>query len=183
MEVFMIKLSSLRPNSNNPRTIKSDRFKQLVKSIKDFPKMMALRPMVVDESGMVLGGNQRFRALQELGYKEVPDEWVKRADELTPDEIRRFIVQDNESFGETNWEMLANEYDEAELMDWGIEVPGVSETAGGDGGNAASDPFDDSGITAKNQYGVIVMCANEAEQEHIFSRLTGEGFNCKIVVT
>jgi len=124
----MVKLSALKPNPNNPRIIKNDRFKQLVKSIQDFPKMMNKRPIVYDSNGIVIAGNQRFRALQELGYKEIPDEWAVSAEDFTPEEIRRFILLDNEGFWETNFEMLANEYDETELMDWGILVPGVSLT-------------------------------------------------------
>jgi site-specific DNA-methyltransferase (adenine-specific) len=85
--------------------------------------MMSLRPMVVDGNGVVLGGNMRLKALSELGYKDIPDEWVKRADELTEDEQRRFIIADNVGFGEHDWEMLANEWDAAELEDWGVELP------------------------------------------------------------
>jgi len=86
--------------------------------------MMALRPMVVNEDMVVLGGNMRLKALKELGYKEVPDEWVKSAKDLTEDEIRRFIIADNVGFGEHDWEMLANEWDVEELSEWGLDIPG-----------------------------------------------------------
>jgi len=84
---------------------------------------MALRPIVVDKDGLILGGNMRFKALQELKYKDIPDEWVKRADELTDDEKRRFIIEDNLPFGEWSWETLANEWDQQELIDWGMDIP------------------------------------------------------------
>jgi len=117
-----MKLSDIKANPNNPRIIKDDKFKKLVKSIKEFPKMMALRPMVVNQDNIVLGGNLRLKALKELGYTEVPDEWVKRAKDLTEDEVRRFIIADNVGFGEHDWEMLANEWDSGELEDWGLDA-------------------------------------------------------------
>lgn len=120
----MIKLSSIKANPNNPRIIKDDKFKKLVKSIKDFPKMMELRPMVVNSDNIVLGGNMRLKALKELGYKEVPKEWIKSADDLTEDEQRQFIIKDNIGFGEHDWEMLATEWDAEQLEDWGLDLPG-----------------------------------------------------------
>lgn len=119
----MIKISSIKPNPNNPRVIKDDKFKKLVKSIQDFPKMMELRPMVINKDNIVLGGNMRLKALKELGYKEVPNEWVKRAEDLTEDEQRQFIIKDNIGFGEHDWEILATDWDLSELEDWGLDVP------------------------------------------------------------
>lgn len=119
----MIKLSSIKLNPNNPRNIKDDKFKKLVKSIKDFPKMMELRPMVVNSDNIVLGGNMRLKALKELGYKEVPKEWIKNADDLTEDEQRQFIVKDNIGFGEHDWEMLQADWDLSELEEWGLDIP------------------------------------------------------------
>ena len=116
-----MKIKDIKSNPKNPRLIKDRRFKKLVQSLKEFPKMLALRPIVINENNMVLGGNMRLKALIELGYKEVPDKWVKRADELTEDEKRRFIVADNVEFGENDFDMLSKEWDETELMDWGLE--------------------------------------------------------------
>jgi len=125
----MIKLTTIKSNPNNPRVIRDEKFKKLVKSIEEFPKMMALRPMVVNEEMVVLGGNMRLKALKELGYKEVPEEWVKSAKDLTEDEIRRFIIADNVSFGEHDWEMLANEWNVEELSEWGLDIPGFDLNA------------------------------------------------------
>jgi len=83
---------------------------------------MELRPIVVDRDGMILGGNMRYRALLELKYKDIPDEWVKVADKLTDEEKRRFIVEDNVGFGDWDWDKLANEYEKEELEDWGLDV-------------------------------------------------------------
>ena len=114
-------IKEIKSNPNNPRIIKDEKFAKLKKSISEFPKMMELRPMVINSENIVLGGNMRLKALKELGYKDIPDNWVKRADELTEDETRRFIIADNVGFGEHDWEMLANEWDTQELEDWGLE--------------------------------------------------------------
>jgi hypothetical protein len=119
-----MKLSDIKPNPNNPRIIRDARFAKLKQSIEQFPKMLALRPIVIDGNNVALGGNMRLRALKELGYKEIPDDWVRRADELTEDEQRRFIIVDNVGFGENDWDVLANEWDADELTDWGLELPG-----------------------------------------------------------
>lgn len=118
-----MKLSNIKPNPNNPRVIKDDRFEKLKKSISEFPKMMKLRPMIINEDNIVLGGNMRLKALKDLGFKDIPDEWVKRADELTLEEQRRFIIADNVGFGDHDWEILKAEWDVEELKDWGIEFP------------------------------------------------------------
>ena len=117
-----MKLKDIKPNPNNPRVIKNDKFKKLKKSLEEFPKMLSIRPMVVDASNIVLGGNQRLRALQDLGYKEIPDAWVRKADELTEDEKRRFIISDNAGFGTWDWDILANQWDTDELIDWGVDL-------------------------------------------------------------
>ena len=116
-----MKLTEIKSNPNNPRVIKDHKFEKLKKSISEFPKMMELRPMVINEDNIVLGGNMRLKALKDLGYKEVPEEWVKRASDLTEEETRRFIIADNVGFGEHDWEMLANEWDTEELEDWGLD--------------------------------------------------------------
>lgn len=118
-----MKLSEIHCNPKNPRLIKDDRFKKLCQSIKEFPKMMALRPIIIDADSMILGGNMRFKALKELGYKDVPDDWVKRDSELTEAEKQRFIIADNIGFGEYDWDILANEWDKDDLIEWGLEIP------------------------------------------------------------
>ena len=123
-----MKLNDIKPNERNPRYIKADKLEKLKQSIKNFEKMMALRPIVVDETNTILGGNMRYNALKSLGYKEIPNEWVKRAENLTEDEKRRFIIEDNVGFGEWDWDMLANEWDASELEEWGLDLPIRTET-------------------------------------------------------
>ena len=118
-----MKISEIHINPKNPRIIKDDRFRKLCKSIQEFPKMMKLRPIIVDSEDMILGGNMRFKALKELGYKEIPDEWVKRDGELTEAEKQRFIIADNIAFGDYDWDVLSNEWDKDKLIEWGIDIP------------------------------------------------------------
>ena len=87
-----MRLSEITKNPSNPRIIKDEKFARLKKSLQEFPQMMALRPIVIDDQGVVLGGNMRLEALKALGHKEIPDEWVRRADDLTEEEKKRFIV-------------------------------------------------------------------------------------------
>tara|TARA_R110000803_G_scaffold201473_1_gene266280 strand:+ start:2746 stop:3306 length:561 start_codon:yes stop_codon:yes gene_type:complete len=114
-----LKINELKPNESNPRIIKETKFKKLVKSIKDFPEMLELRPIVVDEDMTILGGNMRYKASVEAGLKEVH---VKIAKGLTEEQKQEFIVKDNVGFGEWNWDMLGNEWDNVKLGDWGMDV-------------------------------------------------------------
>lgn len=120
MNIQKVKLSDIKSNPNNPRIIKDDKFKKLVKSIQEFPKMLEIRPIVVNQDMIVLGGNMRLKASKEAGLKEV---FIVKADDLTEDEQKQFIIKDNVGFGEWDWEMLANEWDAEELKEWGLDVP------------------------------------------------------------
>ena len=124
----MIKLSTLIPNPSNPRLIKDDKFHKLCENIKALPEGLKLRPIVVDENNVILGGNMRFKALRELGYKEVPDEWVASAKDLTPEQIKRFIITDNVGYGEWDWDMVKADWDTKELDDWGLDIPDFAVT-------------------------------------------------------
>lgn len=115
-----VKISEIKLNPNNPRLIKDEKFKKLVKSIQDFPQMLEIRPIVVNDDMIVLGGNMRLKACKEAGLKEVP---VIRASSLTPEQQREFIIKDNIGFGEWDWEMIANEWDSEQVMEWGLDVP------------------------------------------------------------
>lgn len=126
MEIKTVKLSEVKSNPNNPRIIKDDKFSKLVKSIQEFPKMLEIRPIVVNADMIVLGGNMRLKACKEAGLKDVP---IIFANDLTEDEQRQFIIKDNVGFGEWDWDMLANEWDEVQLQEWGLDLPdfGITE--------------------------------------------------------
>jgi len=127
MEIKTVKLSEIKSNPNNPRIIKDDKFKKLVKSIQDFPKMLEIRPIVVNADMIVLGGNMRLKASRQAGLKEVP---VIFADDLTEEEQKQFIIKDNVGFGEWDWDILANEWDHDKLQEWGLDVPNIDEFTG-----------------------------------------------------
>ena len=113
-----VKISKVVPNENNPRFIKDYKFKKLVQSIQDFPEMLKLRPIVVNNDMVVLGGNMRLKACKEAGLKEV---YILKADELTDEQQQEFIVKDNVGFGEWDWDILANEWDIKQLEEWGLD--------------------------------------------------------------
>ena len=115
-----VSISQVIPNPTNPRIIKDDKFKKLVKSIEEFPQMLELRPIVVDTNMVVLGGNMRLKACIAAGLKEVP---IIVADQLTDEQKGEFIIKDNVGFGEWDWDLLANEWDVEALTDWGLELP------------------------------------------------------------
>jgi len=120
MNAIRIPIKDIKSNPNNPRIIKDDKFKKLVQSIIDFPRMLEIRPIVVNDEMVVLGGNMRLKACKEAGLKEIP---VIKASDLTPEQQREFIIKDNVGFGEWDWAMLANEWDSDELQDWGLDIP------------------------------------------------------------
>lgn len=126
MKTQKVKLSAIKSNPNNPRVIKDDKFNKLVKSIKEFPKMLSIRPIVVNVDMVVLGGNMRLKACKEAGIKEVD---IVKADDLTEEEQKQFIIKDNVGFGEWDWEVLANEWDAEELGEWGLDLVGFDADA------------------------------------------------------
>jgi hypothetical protein len=119
METHLVSIGQVKPNENNPRIIKDYKFKKLVKSIQDFPQMLQLRPIVVNQDNVVLGGNMRLKACKEAGLKEV---YIIQAKDLTEEQQREFIVKDNVGFGEWDWDILANQWDNTQLGEWGLDV-------------------------------------------------------------
>lgn len=121
MKTELFDIEDIKLNPNNPRTITKVQKEKLVKSIKEFPQMLNIRPLVVDEDNMVLGGNMRYQTLVELGYKQVP---VIKAMDLTPEQKQEFIIKDNIAFGEWDWDVLQTEWEMETLWDWGLDSGG-----------------------------------------------------------
>ncbi len=120
MQSRKVKIAEIKANPNNPRQIKDDKFAKLVQSIKDFPEMLDIRPIVVNADMVVLGGNMRFKACKEAGLKEIP---IIVAENLTDEQQKEFIIKDNVSGGEWDWDMLANEWEVEQLTEWGLDLP------------------------------------------------------------
>ena len=120
MQIQSTAITEIQLNLNNPRVIKDDKFKKLVKSIQEFPQMLEIRPIVVNDQMVVLGGNMRLKASIEAGLTEVP---VIKASSLTPEQQNEFIIKDNVGFGEWEWDVLANEWDVEKLTEWGLDIP------------------------------------------------------------
>jgi ParB-like chromosome segregation protein Spo0J len=169
MKTEKVKIGKIKNNPNNPRLIKDDKFKKLVKSIKEFPEMLEIRPIVVDKDNIVLGGNMRLRACQEAGLKEVH---ILQADKLTEKQQREFIIKDNVGFGEWDWDDLANEWDTEELEDWGLDLPVFKEN---------DDELKDISDTIDNLYRIEIICKDEEHQENTYNKLIEQGHECRIL--
>lgn len=120
MTIETVSINQIKPNPNNPRIVKDDKFKKLVQSIKDFPQMLNIRPIVVNDDMIVLGGNMRLKACKEAGLTELP---IIKASQLTEDQQREFIIKDNLGYGEWDWQMIAAEWNAEQLIEWGMDVP------------------------------------------------------------
>ena len=118
MKIEKVKINSIKANLDNPRIIKGNKFKKLVKSITDFPEMLKIRPIVVNSENIILGGNMRHKASINAGLKDV---YIIRAENLTADQQREFIAKDNVGFGEWDWDALANDWDGKKLEEWGLD--------------------------------------------------------------
>ena len=152
MEAKKIKISEIKLNPNNPRLIKDDKFAKLVKSVKDFPEMLDIRPIVVNSDMIILGGNMRFRACKEAGLKEIP---VIIAEGLTEQQQKEFLIKDNVAGGEWDWDMLANEWEAEQLSEWGLETFTPSDVN-------LNDFFEES-MEEKEQKNKIVLEYTEEE--------------------
>ena len=166
-----VKINKVKGNPNNPRIIKNDKFNKLVKSIKEFPEMLKLRPIIVDEDMIVLGGNMRLKASKDAGLTEV---WIEIAEGLTEDQKQEFIVKDNVGFGEWEWDILANEWDSVQLADWGLDVWQNDDDEQNNDVNDISDNISE-------EYRVEIELKSEREQEQVFNELTKKGYQCRIL--
>lgn len=165
-----MRITDIKPNPNNPRIIKDDKFKKLVKSIQDFPQMLELRPIVIDENNMVLGGNMRLKACQEAGLTDVP---VKQAKDLTEEQKKEFIVKDNVGYGEWDWEDLANNWNTEDLIEWGLDIPNFDV--------ADEEELKDLSDKLKSEFKIEIICKSEEEQEQTYNKLIEQNYECRLL--
>ena len=179
MNIQKVKLSEIKSNPNNPRIIKDDKFHKLVKSIQEFPKMLEIRPIVVNQDMIVLGGNMRLKASKEAGLKEV---FIVKADDLTEDEQKQFIIKDNVGFGEWDWDMLANEWEADLLEEWGLDVPIESKIDDSEEGDDINIPKSLQ-VIPKKEY-ILIMADEDSddwiELQNIFKCGIVRQGGCKI---
>ena len=164
-----VKINAIKTNPKNPRLIKDDKFKKLVKSIQEFPQMLELRPIVVDENNIILGGNMRYKACIEAGLKEI---YILKAEDLTEQQKDEFIVKDNVGFGEWDWDILANEWDTEKLTDWGLDLPIFKDD---------ENELKDLSSTIDNLYRIEIICKDEEHQENSYNKLIEEGYECRLL--
>jgi ParB-like chromosome segregation protein Spo0J len=170
---MIVDIKQVKTNPKNPRVIKDDKFKKLVKSIQEFPDMLNKRPLVVftdvDGKYVVLGGNMRLKACNELGIKEIP---IIVADEWTEEEKNEFLIKDNVGFGEWDWDDLANEWDAEKLDDWGLDVPIFKDD---------ETELKDLSSTIDNLYRIEIVCKDEEHQENSYNKLIEQGYECRLL--
>ena len=119
VKIEKVDIYSIRKNPDNPRVMNKDKFDKLIESIKEFPQMLKLRPIVVNNEGLILGGNMRYTACLQLNHKQV---YIIKAEDLTDEQIKQFIIKDNVGFGDWDWDILANSWDTKQLKEWGLDV-------------------------------------------------------------
>jgi hypothetical protein len=162
-------ISQIKPNPNNPRIIKDQKFKLLVKSIQEFPEMLELRPIVIDENNIVLGGNMRLKACIEAGLTDVP---VKVAT-LSEQQKKEFIVKDNVGFGEWDWDDLANNWNVEELTEWGLDIPNFDVIE--------EKEQKDLSDKLKSEFKIEIICKSEEEQEKTYNKLIEQNYECRLL--
>lgn len=167
--MVILKTNEIKVNPSNPRIIKDFNFKRLVQSVTDFPEMLNLRPIVVNKDMVILGGNMRFKACIEAGIKEVP---VIIADNLTPEQENEFLIKDNVSGGEWDWDIIANEWDTDKLQDWGLDLPIFKDD---------ENELKDLSSTIDNLYRIEIICKDEEHQENSYNKLIEEGYICRLL--
>lgn len=170
MKAEIVSINKVRSNPNNPRIIKDDKFQKLVKSIQEFPQMLEIRPIVVNEDMIVLGGNMRLKACLEAGLREIP---IIKASNLTEEQQKEFIIKDNVGFGEWDWNDLANNWEAEKLEEWGLDIPGFE--------NAEAEEPDDLSDKIKSEFRIEVICKDEKEQEITYNKFIGEGYECRLL--
>lgn len=211
MRTEQVKLSRLKVNSENPRTITKDKFEKLINSILVFPRMLEIRPIVVDGEYTALGGNQRTEALKAIAkmdidaisdrlydvadFQRMPNaeqkllieywfEWLEdktvtviKADTLTEDEKKQFIIKDNSSFGSYDWDMLANSWDADLLTDWGLDLPSDWDE---NNGTTEKEPKDVSD-KLNGVFKIEIECMSETELQELYDEMTERGYSCRIL--
>ncbi len=135
--------------------------------------MLSLRPMVIDENNVVLGGNMRLRVLQELGFNDIDEAWVKRSSDLTEEEKKRFIIADNVAFGEWDWDTLANDWEVVDLEAWGLDIPQFD--------TVEKQEMEDLSDKIKSMFKIEVICKDEQEQERTYNKLIEQNYECRLL--
>lgn len=163
----IVKVKEVKLNPNNPRIIKDDKFAKLVQSLQEFPEMASVRPIVCNTDMVILGGNMRFKAMQAAGWKEVPVQIV----DWPEDKQAEFVIKDNVSGGEWDWDALANEWDAEKLEAWGLDLPVMMDE---------QEP-EDLSDKLEAMFRIEVICKSEKEQEQTYNSLIEQGYECRLL--
>lgn len=177
----MLPMSRIEPNEGqlpglptNPRQIRKKKFEKLKQNIERYPEMLIARSLLVyplDESDtpqyIIIGGNMRYRAMSELHHTNAPVFIIPRS--VPVERLQAYTILDNGDFGAWDWDLLANEWPEDDLDNWGVKIPGK-----GDAEKDLSDRID-------LEYKIEIDCGDESTQEELFNVLTEQGYKCRLL--
>lgn len=167
MIIEEVKISEVKLNPNNPRIVKDDKFEKLVKSIQDFPEMLRIRPIVVNNDMITLGGNMRLKAAKKAGLKKIP---IIKADNLSDEQQREFIIKDNIGYGEWEYNMLQSDWNVEQLTEWGLDFKFQDEKE-----------IEDISDEIQKVFRIEVICEDEIQQEQTYNQLIEKGYSCRIL--
>ena len=185
MQISSIKISQIKGNPNNPRIIKDKKFEKLCQSIRELPQMLNIRPIIVNQDMVILGGNMRFKAAKHIGMKILPVAIYTEQDHLETDSYKKFnrtyeescqeiVIKDNVSFGEWDWDVLGNEWDGTNLGDWGLDVWQPEE-------EYVPKDFKDISDKITDVFKIEIELDSENELEMMYNELTKTGYKCRIL--
>ena len=181
MQVQLVSINKLKNNTGqieglpkNPRLLKDDKFKKLVKSIQDDPEMLNLREVIAyDNNGelIVICGNMRLKACQEVGIKEIPTKILPQSTSI--EKLKAYTIKDNVGFGEHNWDELANSWDVDLLTEWGLDIPNFDI--------AEEQEIKDLSDKLKSEFKIEIICKDEEEQEKTYNKLIEQNYECRLL--
>lgn len=177
MNIEKVDIKTIKLNDNNPRVVNDSKFRRLVQSLKDFPDMLKIRPIVVDENNIVLGGNMRLIAANKIGLKEV---WIIKADNLTDEQKNEFIIKDNIGYGDWDWDVLKSDWDKSHLLDWGLDLPtNLFDSIDTDD---KDDKEDNRNIMIDNLFQLTISFNSEQELKEHYDKLIALSYQPKITI-
>lgn len=178
IESKVLKLNEIQLNPDNPRVITEKQLDRLAKSLREFPDMLKMREIIVDENMMILGGNMRYLALKKSGVKDCG---VKIVSGLTDEKKREFIVKDNVGFGEWDFDILANEWDDLPLVEWGVDLPEKWFSDNNEGSESDIVPDKDPNILVRLSFHPGLWLGKREEIKSILDKMAAT-YECTIKV-
>lgn len=180
-DIEMINISEVHINPDNPRIIKDEKYLKLLESIKNFPQMLYIRPIVIDTHNMILGGNQRYEVCKELKYSEIP---IIRAINLTEEQYREFIIKDNVSSGGWDFDRLIKDWDIDILKSYNLDLDEFDLDQFKVSDNQDQQSIEDinkNNSKLENVFNIEISCHCEEDQEKLYNEMIERGYECRLL--